>query len=303
MVISASDPFAARLARLAAQLDGSNTSLDRVSQTHSQTERYLASAERDFDQAWMPQSQAQRDTRATDSSWAGYQLDRQFDNGSRQLDSAAMQMRRGEVEYGQLDRGVDLAKQSMTDLLRDLEAAGDERLGRVRQAATQLEEGSQAVDSLGIGWRRFDNGNRNIEREVRMADMHIRQIQMDQPGVDVSMDGILVGNSLRGIERELGFMDRELGDSERQVQSARRNFGQASGLLRTATVQSEQSDPLGSMLIGAGLGGALGTFAVMVPALANPLRLASPVTMQMALIVGGLGAVAGAAAGYVLAGE
>lgn len=301
MVISASDPFAPRMARLAAQLDGSNTSLDRVSQTHSQTERYLSSAERDFDQAWMAQGQAQRDTRSTDSSWAGYQLDRQFDSGSRQLDSAAMQMRRGEVEYGQLDRGVDLAKQGMTDLVRDLEAAGDERLGRVRQAATQLEEGSQAVDSIGIGWRRFDSGNRSIEREVRMADMHIRQIQMDQPGVDVSMDGIMVGNSLRGIERELGFMERELGESERRVQSARRNFSQASGLLRTATFQSEPSDPLGSMLIGAGLGGALGTFAVMAPALANPLRLANPVTMRLAVIVGGLGALAGAAAGYVLA--
>ncbi|MCA9797590.1 MAG: hypothetical protein KC910_37520, partial [Candidatus Eremiobacteraeota bacterium] len=275
----------------------------RVGQTHSQTERYLSSAESEFDRAWMPQGQAQRDTRSTDSSWAGYQLDRQFDSGSRQLDSAAMQMRRGEVEYGQLDRGVDQAKESMSELVRDLEAAGDQRLGRVRQAATQLEEGSQAVDSIGMGWRRFDSGNRNIEREVRMADMHIRQIQMDRPGIDVSTDGILVGNSLRDIERELGFMDRELDGSQRQVQSARRNFTQASGLLRTAGIRGEQGDPLGSMLIGAGLGGALGTLAVMAPALANPLRLASPITMRLALIVGGLGAVAGAAAGYVLASD
>lgn len=226
------DPFGPRIRQLAARLETSSSKFDRIEQSENRADRYLDSSAREFDYAWTPQRQASYDSAHQDVSWAGHQLSNYFDRGSRELDWAERQLDGAERELRGLESEMQAAEHEFNALVRELQNADDARAQGVEQAKQEFLVADRSVDTIANSWRRIDSDGRFVDSDIRQSESHIRWIQLDSPGQDVSHYARSLGFNMRSIERGLDRIGRELDDSIRAGQQGERSLDSAARTLR-----------------------------------------------------------------------
>lgn len=229
--ITQSDPFAQRLATYARELDRSADKWSTIDNNLVAADRFLASADRNFYQAWHPQRQASWDNERTDSSWHGRDLQRQFRYGDQEVERSEDQIRRGSYDLNSMSREVQQTDSGLDQLIAEMRQTNDPRLATVLQASQEIEAAQTNLNGVGASFGRFDSSRRWIDQAVWRADSPIQQISFDRPGLNVSHYAHQVGNSLRDIDRELQTMDWALSDANRQGDQGQSGLRGAAGKL------------------------------------------------------------------------
>lgn len=215
ITISSSDPFRQRLTEQARKLQNS---AERWSESQSgliAADRYLDSAERQFQQAWNPQRQASFDNERTDSSWHGRDLQRLFRQGSVETDRSEAETRRVGGHLGALQSEVGRSDRELDGLIADMRSANDPRVPLLLQAAQDVDRAQDGFQGASGGVNRFESSGRWVDQAAWRADSPIYAIMGDRPGVNVSPHAHQVGQAIREIEREMQTMNWALIDAQR----------------------------------------------------------------------------------------
>lgn len=229
-----SDPFRQRLSDQARKLESSAGRWNESQQSLHTADRYLDSAERQFQQAWQPQRQASVDNDRVDSSWHGRDLQRLFRQGGQETDRSENETRRAGSSLNTLQGEVGQSDRELDSLIADMRAANDPRVPLLMQAADDVDKAQQGFQGAGGGLSRFESSGRWIDNAAWRADSPIFSIMSDRPGVNVSSHAHQVGMSLRDIEREMQNMNWALIDTQRSGDQGESHLRGAAGKLNQA---------------------------------------------------------------------
>ncbi len=234
MTSLSSDPFRQRLSDQARKLQSSAERWNESQSSLITADRYLDSAERQFQQAWHPQRQASFDNERTDSSWHGRDLQRLFRQGGQETDRSEAETRRVGGQLGTLQNEVGQSDRELETLIADMRAANDSRVPLLMQAAGDVDRAQEGFGGAGAGVNRFEASGRWIDQAAWRADSPIYGIMSDRPGVNVSHHAHQVGNSIRDIEREMQNMNWALIDAQRSGDQAESHLRGAADKLSQA---------------------------------------------------------------------
>lgn len=234
MLNTLTDPIGQRLAAYAQKLESTANKWNAIDSGIVSADRYLDSADRQFDQAWNPQRQASFDNERTDSSWHGRDLQRQFRYGSQELDRSESEVRSAGFDLNALRREVKQSDSELDQLIAEMRQTNDARLPLVLQASDDISKADGNFGGVGTSFSRFDSSNHWADSAVQRADSPNWAIASDRPGQNVSGYAFQVGNYLRDIERESQNMDWALRDADRQGD-------QGQGQLRSASQKLTQA--------------------------------------------------------------
>lgn len=234
MLNTLTDPIGQRLATYAQRLDTTANKWSAIDSSITTADRFVASADRQFSDAWHPQRQASYDNERTDSSWHGRDLQRQFRYGSQELDRSESEVRSASFDLDTLQREVKQSDSELDQLIAEMRQANDARLPLVLQASDEIGKADGSFNGVDHSFNRFESSNRWAESAAQRSDSPNWAIASDRPGQNVSGYAHQVGNHLRDIERELQSMDWALRDADRQGD-------QGQGQLRSASQKLMQA--------------------------------------------------------------
>jgi len=183
---------------------------DSAEQKQERADRYIESADREFQWAQSPARQASFDNGRINSSFQGRQLEQNFRSGDRSINNSQYDLRAAGRDLTNTNAGIDDGLSFLSSLAQEYRESGDARLSDVQTAQRELLSSEQSFSSVERDWRSADSSLYFTKNQVSRSEFDIRQISWDRPGQDVSRYGARVSNSIHSIQSDLRRVDFDM---------------------------------------------------------------------------------------------